>query len=261
VRLALLALLACDGDEPAKPAEAPPPTEAAATAPAAPAVEMPRVPTQTTKRAAASHVLVAYAGAVNALPNVSRTREEARARAEEARRKLLAGQPFADVAMAYSDDPTGPRGGYLGGFDDGTMVKPFEDAVKALDVGELSEVIETAFGFHVIRREPLAEVRASHLVVSWAGAPGASAGVARDKEAARTRAEEALAKLKAGGDWAEVVRTYSDGPMKEDAGDLGWFGRNQLAPQLDAAAFDLAPGDTSAIVETPRGFHILKRVE
>ncbi|MFZ5481694.1 MAG: peptidylprolyl isomerase [Myxococcota bacterium] len=259
--LSVLVLLGCAEEPKVEAPPAPAPTEATATTPAEPAPAMPRVPTRTTTRAAASHVLVAYAGAVNALPNVSRTREEARARAEEARTKALAGQDFAAVAKAYSDDSTGPRGGYLGGFDDGTMVKPFEDAVKALEVGQIGPVVETPFGFHVIKREPLAELRAGHLVVSWAGAQSAPAGVSRTKEEARARAEEAVAKIKAGTDWAEVVRAYSDGPLKEDGGDLGWFGRNQLAPQLDAAAFELAPGDVSGIVETPRGFHVMKRIE
>lgn len=256
--LPLLALLACS-DDAAPPATETPATPAPAPTPAV--AEGPRVPSPTTKRVAASHILVAYAGAVNALPNVTRTKDEARRRAEEARTKVLAGTPFADVARAMSDDGTGPRGGYLGGFDDGTMVKPFEDAVKALKVGEMSDLVETPFGYHVIEREPLVEVHAAHLMVSWSGAERAPAGVSRTREQARARAEEAVAKLAGGADWADVVRQYSDGPLKEDGGDLGWFGRGQLASALDEVAFDLEPGASSGIVETPRGFHVLKRLE
>lgn len=264
MHLLLLALLACSDD---KDVATPPAGEAPAAAPApsaapSPAVAQgPRVPSATDKRVAASHILVAYSGAVNALPNVTRTKEQARARAQEARSQVLAGVPFAEVARAVSDDATGPRGGYLGGFDDGTMVKPFEDAVKALKVGEVSEIVETPFGFHVIEREPLVEVHAAHLMVSWSGAERAPAGVSRTREQARARAEEAMAKLAGGADWADVVRQYSDGPLKEDAGDLGWFGRGQLAASLDEVAFDLDPGGSSGIVETPRGFHVLKRLE
>ncbi|MDP2304784.1 MAG: peptidylprolyl isomerase [Pseudomonadota bacterium] len=222
---------------------------------------LPRVPADTQSRMAASHVLVSYAGAVNALPNVTRSREEARARAEEMRGKLLAGGDFAGLAKAYSDDSTGPRGGSLGGFMEGTMVAPFEAAVKALSAGQVSDIVETPFGFHVIRRDALAEVHAKHMVVTWSGAERAPPTVKRSKDEAKARVEEAKAKLASGAPWADVVRTYSDGPAKDDGGDLGWFGRNQLAPMLDSAAFDLDVGATSAVVESPRGFHILQRVE
>jgi len=57
------------------------------------------------------------------------------------------------------------------------------------------------------------------------------------------------------------VRKYSDGPLKEDSGDLGWFGRNQLAPALDTAAFGLGVGQVTPPIETPSGFHVLKRME
>lgn len=258
----LLLLAACD--EPAAPAEAPAAPAAAPVAVATPDVasnEGPRVPVRSTTRVAARHLLVSWAGSVNALPNVTRTKEEARARAQEARGKILGGADFAAVAKAYSDDASGARGGDLGGFEDGTMVKPFEDAVHALKVGELSDLVETPFGFHVIQREPLVEIKASHLIVTWAGAERAPAGVGRSKEEAKARAEAAVAKLQGGAAWTDVVREFSDGPAKDDAGDLGWFGRGQLAPALDNAAFDLDIGATSGVVETPRGYHILRRAE
>lgn len=263
----LVALLsACSGSFPEPPPELPDrppvlPIGVVAAPTVTPLESLPRVPADTLTRMAASHVLISYSGAVNALPNVTRSREEARARAEEVRGRLLAGGDFAGLAMAYSDDSTGPRGGSLGGFMEGTMVAPFEAAVKAMPVGQLSEVVETPFGYHVIRRDALAEVHAKHMLVTWAGAERAPAGVSRSKDEARDRVEQATAKLASGAPWADVVRTYSDGPAKDDAGDLGWFGRNQLAPMLDAAAFDLDIGATSPVVESPRGFHVLQRVE
>ncbi len=269
--LLLLALVvaACSGDKPGNmPPELPtvPPPEvpavgAAVASPSAAAPEMPRVPATTTDRMAASHVLVSYAGAVNALPGVTRTKEEARARAEEVRTRIAAGEDFAEVAKAYSDDSTGPRGGSLGGFMKGTMVEPFEKAVAALPVGQVSEVVESPFGYHVIRRDPLAEVHAKHLLVSWAGAERAPAGISRSKDDARKRMDEVVAKLAAGESWDELVRKYSDGPLKDDGGDLGWFSKGQLAADLDKTAFDLDIGAASGVVESPRGFHLLKRVE
>ncbi len=263
IGLLLAGLAACSGDAPEVPPELPNvPPVGAVTAPTPTPVEaLPRVPSPNTTRMAASHVLVSYAGAVSALPNVTRSREEARARAEEVRGKLLAGADFEETAKAWSDDSTGPRGGSLGGFMEGTMVAPFEAAVKGLAVGKLSEIVETPFGYHVIRRDPLVEVHARHLLVTWSGAERAPTGVSRSKEVAKARAEEAAALLASGTAWPEVVRKYSDSPLKEDAGDLGWFGRGQLAPALDTAAFDLDIGAASGVIESPRGFHILQRVE
>ena len=84
---------------------------------------------------------------------VNRTKAEARRRAQEALLKIRGGAPFEEVVKEYTDEPGGAeRGGDLGVFDRGTMVKPFADAAFALKVGEVSEVIETKYGYHVIKR-------------------------------------------------------------------------------------------------------------
>ncbi len=258
--IVLLALwLACE-EPPAAPT--PPPAEPAAAAPTpAPAPGLPRVPSTTDKRFAARHILVAFKGSVSSLSGADRTREEALARIEEAEARLKAGASFSEMAKAYSDDSTGPRGGDLGGFDEGTMVAPFEAALKALEPGQRSGIVETPFGFHLILREPLREVHCAHLMVTWKGADKASTTTTRTKEEARARVEEALAAARTGSEWAIVVRTFSDTPLKEDGGDLGWFGPKQLAPQLDEVAFNLDPGAVSDVIESPRGFHLLKRLE
>src|SRR4029078_8885514 len=81
------------------------------------------------------------------------TREEARARAFEALTRIKSGQPFDLVVGTYTDEPGGAaRKGELGRFTRDKMVKPFSDAAFALDVGQVSTVIESPFGFHVIRR-------------------------------------------------------------------------------------------------------------
>ena len=101
----------------------------------------------------ASHVLVAYKGAARSGPEITRTKEEAKARAEELRKQIVdEGKDFATVASENSDGPSKTKGGDLGKFTFETMAKPFSEAAFALDVGAVSEVVETTFGFHVIKR-------------------------------------------------------------------------------------------------------------
>ena len=100
------------------------------------------------------HILVAYKGAKNAPFSVTRTKEEARKRAEEALKMTKDPKyEFEDVVNIYSDDAASKeRRGSLGKITKKTVVKEFADAAWALDVNEISGVVETPFGFHIIKR-------------------------------------------------------------------------------------------------------------
>ena len=101
----------------------------------------------------ASHVLVSYKGAARAGADVTRTKEEAKARALELRKQIVEeGKDFAEVARENSDGPSKTKGGDLGKFTFETLAKPFSEAAFALEVDKVSEVVETTFGFHVIKR-------------------------------------------------------------------------------------------------------------
>ena len=93
-----------------------------------------------TKQVRASHILV-------------ETKEEA----ENLRKEILNGTEFDDIAALKSLCPSGAQGGDLGYFSKGQMVKPFEDACFSMKVGDLSEPIQTQFGWHLIQLTDIQE--------------------------------------------------------------------------------------------------------
>jgi hypothetical protein len=104
-------------------------------------------------RVTAKHVLVRYSGAKRAPSTVTRTREQACLRAEEALAKLHEGVPFAEVVRLYSEESGAEtREGSIGAIERSDVAAPFADAAFELSIGEVSQVVETPFGFHVILR-------------------------------------------------------------------------------------------------------------
>lgn len=97
------------------------------------------------------------------------------------------------------------------------------------------------------------QVQASHILVKIDEKADEAA-----KKAAKAKAEDLLKKVKAGGDFAALAKENSDCPSKERGGDLGLFGRGQMTPPFETAAFAMKVGDISDIVETQFGYHIIK---
>jgi protein-export membrane protein SecD len=108
----------------------------------------------------ASHILISYKGADSAGEDVSRTKKEALAKAQQIHAELTQGGIFEDVAKRESDGPSGEDGGSLGSFNRGMMVSEFEIAAFNLEEGTTSPPIETKFGYHIIRSDK-APVRAN----------------------------------------------------------------------------------------------------
>lgn len=103
--------------------------------------------------AAASHILIAYQGAMRAAPTTTRTKEEAKKRAEEVLARAKKGEDFGKLADETSDDPSAKvNHGSLGRFTRDRMIKQFSDATFSMKPGELSGLVETPFGYHIIKR-------------------------------------------------------------------------------------------------------------
>jgi parvulin-like peptidyl-prolyl isomerase len=98
----------------------------------------------------ASHILLMYAGSMRS--TATRTKADALREITGLKADLDAGGDFADLARRHSDCPSGRRGGDLGRFGRGMMVGAFEETAFGLAVGATSDVVETPFGYHLIRR-------------------------------------------------------------------------------------------------------------
>lgn len=72
--------------------------------------------------------------------------------AEDIQKKLASGEDFDFLAQEHSNCGSASQGGSLGEFGRGMMVKPFEEAVFALEVGQVSDIVQTQFGYHLIKR-------------------------------------------------------------------------------------------------------------
>ncbi len=98
----------------------------------------------------ASHILLMYRGSSRS--TATRSKEEALTLIGEIEKELQSGGDFAELARKHSDCPSRARGGDLGSFNRGQMVKPFEQAAFELPVGSVSGIVATDFGYHLIQR-------------------------------------------------------------------------------------------------------------
>jgi len=199
-----------------------------------------------------SHVLVQLN------PNASGDQvEEARQQLIEARRKFIDGEmTMEELNQQYSSRVQGrPAGGDLPWFSAGVTVKPFEDALYSLEVGEISEPVRTQFGLHIIhledRRERTPQRNVSHIFFRGS----------RDDLSAEVLADSAYASLQSGRPWDEVVQQFSqDGSSSNSSGNIGWVGYGtQFSPDFIDAVLSVDPvASFSQPVQTNYGYHIFR---
>ena len=179
------------------------------------------------------------------------------------RNQIVAGADFGEIAEKYSEDPSAAQNkGLLGYFSAFQMVYPFENMAFKTPVGEVSQIVRSRFGYHLIKihdeRLIPGEIKVAHIM----------------KMFPKQASEETIAKLKltadsiwqkatSGADFAELAKKYSDDKQSAaNGGVMASFTPTNMVPSFSEAAYALKnDGDISPVIRTPYGWHIIKRIE
>lgn len=175
---------------------------------------------------------------------------------------LVGGADFADLADRFSQDPSAKTNhGTLGFFATGRLPYNFESVAFTLPEGEVSEVVESPMGYHVIvggkKRPARGKVHASHIMKMCR--PGSTP----EQEAAAKQQIDSIYNLviENPSRFEEFALNLSDDKNSgRQGGILPWFGAGEMVPEFDEAAFALANGAISAPVRSQFGWHIIKRL-
>jgi peptidyl-prolyl cis-trans isomerase D len=171
------------------------------------------------------------------------------------------GSDFSTLAKEYSEGPTKERGGDLGFFPSGRMVPSFDQAVSSLQPGEISDVVETQFGYHIIKLEEIrpASVRTFEQVKD-------NLAMTLKKQKAKALTFQRVTKAYEGIMRSGSLEKYSKEGDDDNAAEIqtsDYFARTDLPegmvndPKFLDVAFSLKKGELSSIVETGQGYAIL----
>jgi peptidyl-prolyl cis-trans isomerase SurA len=180
-----------------------------------------------------------------------------RRRAVDALARIKKGEPFSRLAQALSEDPgTAQSGGDLGWFKRGSLDSTFELAAFKVPVGQVSGVVQTPFGYHLIKVEEAdpakGEIHARHILFRVQPSEA-------DANRAKTQIESVRSQAVKGVDFGTLARRYSryKGPAASD-GDLGFLPLTVFSNDFRAALDTLELGEISPPLLNPQGYHLFK---
>ena len=185
--------------------------------------------------------------------------EASRKRAEEALAEIKAGKSFGEVAATFSAAPDASSGGDLGWRSSARLPTVFADVVRTLKPGEVSGILRSPAGFHIVK---LAEVRSRNqpTIVEQTHARHILIKVneSTSEADAKARIDRLRERLLAGAKFEDVARANSEDASAAKGGDLGWLSPGDTVPQFEQAMDKLKVGEISEPVRSPFGWHLIE---
>ena len=205
-----------------------------------------------------SHILVRVPE--NAGPEQLKVRQ---ARAEQALTQLKAGTDFRQVAASFSEAPDALQGGVIGWREGARLPSLFAEAVRDMKVGELSSLLRSPNGFHIVKLNErrggsrqaimVQQTHARHILIKVSEVVSESEG--------RNRMRNLKERLDNKGDFAQIARANSEDTSAARGGDLGWLSAGDTVPEFERAMDVLTPGQISEPVRSPFGWHLIQVIE
>jgi len=188
--------------------------------------------------------------------------EQRRRRALQALSELRRGTNFTQISATFSDAPDALQGGGLGWRSAGRLPTLFLEAIEKLQPGEVSDILRSPNGYHIIKllekrgkaaAGGVQQTKVRHILVR------AREGLSEAE--ARERLQRLRERIKGGTDFAELARVHSEDASASKGGDLGFVAPGDTVPEFERAMNALKDNDISEPVQTPFGWHLIQVLE
>ncbi|HEX6734731.1 MAG TPA: peptidylprolyl isomerase [Azonexus sp.] len=185
--------------------------------------------------------------------------QKLRQRGEQALKRAQAGENFAELSATFSDAPDALQGGSLGWRARDRLPSLYADAAAALQPGQVSGLLRSSAGFHIVKLlerrggnapASVQQTRARHILVR--------VNEVLSEGEARHRLEIVRERIANGVDFAEQARLYSQDGSAAKGGDLGWLNPGDTVPDFERAMNALQPNELSPVVKSPFGLHLIQ---
>ncbi len=185
--------------------------------------------------------------------------QQAKEKLEKIQSLLKAGTDFTEVAAGYSDGQNALDGGDLGWRKEGELPSLFAEVVPKLKVGQISEPLRSASGYHLVKlldkrneeQHLVKQTLASHILIKT--------NALTSDEQAKEKLERLRERIINGEDFAELARASSDDTGSAvDGGSLGWVTPGTMVPEFEEKMNALEPGEVSEVFKSRFGWHIIK---
>ena len=204
-----------------------------------------------------AHILIAVPE--NASPEQIQAR---RARAEDILAQLAKGADFAQLSASYSDASNALQGGAFDWRASGKMPTLFVDAMKPMQPGQISPLLKSSNGFHILKLNDkrgldatlnVTQTHARHILIKT--------NELTSESDARNRLLQLKERIDNDVKFDELARLHSEDASASKGGDLGWVNPGDTVPEFEKAMDALKPGEVSGPIQSPFGWHLIQVLE